>query len=254
MRHRLALTTAALLACAGGSAAAAPHQEAVARSGDAVTVEGRTGSCTLGFLFRGSDGAAYASTAGHCVLGDEKVRRTWPTDRGPLLFVQGPEGPAPIGKVVFAEYLPTDDNDKLDFALVRLRPGVAADPEIGELGVPRKVYGSQGNEPVLMAFHGQGAVTGQVDPERELVATNTSRITHVYAHGVATPGDSGAPVVTADGDAVGLLLGVGGNGVAVGMGTASVGHDGALTRIGRLGPLVEHAAAALRLRLRLLTR
>lgn len=252
MRCRTAFVViAVLLAGAAGSAAASPSP--APRPGDAIAVDGTEGGCTLGFLFAGSDGATYASTAGHCVLGNSEIRKTWPKGKGPAVSVSdGSEGAGQFGRVVFAQFLPTDDNDWLDFALIRLDAGVRASSTVREIGGPTGVYTARDDRPVAMQFYGQGTGASAVDPSRELLAPNTSRATHVYAHGAATPGDSGAPVLTAAGEAVGLVLGAGGNAVGVGLGTASVGHDAAPNRIVRLQPVLDHAVGALRVRLRLL--
>lgn len=252
-RFRMGLAVAlATVATSVTGAVAAAEGVPSPRPGDAVTVEGRTGGCTLGFLFAGSDGATYASTAGHCILGDDETTKTWRAGKGPTVSLAGDATrTGPIGRVVFAEFLPTEENDWLDFALVKLDRGVGGDGRVRDLGGPTGVYSKQADEPVRLAFYGKGTGVGDVLPSRDLLALNTKRASHVYAHGVAAPGDSGAPVLTADGEAVGLILGAGGNAVGVGLGTASVGHDAAPLRIGRLGPVLADAARTLKLRFRL---
>jgi hypothetical protein len=83
------------------------------------------------------------------------------------------------------------------------------------------------------------------------VAPNTRHQDHVYAHGPLFTGDSGAPVLGEDGRAVGTVLGGGAGHIGVGIGSVDLPHDGAFNIIGRLGPVVQHASAALRLRLTL---
>lgn len=253
-RLRIGLSVVMAVACAGAAAAVAPETMPSPRPGDAITVEGNPGGCTLGFLFAGSDGATYASTAGHCVLGGEEAGRSWRPGAGPQVSLAGDTNrPGAIGRVVFAEFLPTQDNDWLDFALIRLERAVRGDGRVRDIGGPAGIYTAQADDPVRLSFYGKGIVVGDVLPSRELLALNTSRRSHVYAHGVAAPGDSGAPVLTAEGEAVGLILGAGGNTVGVGLGTASVGHDAAPLRIGRLGPVLADAARTLKLRFRLIT-
>jgi hypothetical protein len=64
---------------------------------------------------------------------------------------------------------------------------------------------------------------------------------HVFANGVALPGDSGSGVISSDGGAVGVL-------VTVGVHTGSIGSDGVdagLVGITRLGPQVDRAEQVL---------
>jgi hypothetical protein len=240
---------AALLLAAGVSAPASaggaqPHP------GDEISVEGGGGSCTLGFLLKGSDGRRYMSTAGHCLLGvEQSPPRTWRPGAGPPVTTADGQ----IGRVVFAEHQPSQETaDSYDFALIRLDDGVRPSPEIRLLGAPTGLNDERGSSPVALRTHGH-SVFGAVAPERELQAPNTRHQDHVYAHGPVFTGDSGAPVVDAEGRAVGTVLGAGLGQVGVGTGGVSLTHDGAPNIIGRLAPVVQHASRALGLRLTLVT-
>jgi hypothetical protein len=51
-------------------------------------VETELGTCTLNFLFDGSDGRRYIATAGHCILGEDApdgqpLEKTWNAGEGP---------------------------------------------------------------------------------------------------------------------------------------------------------------------------
>jgi hypothetical protein len=236
----------ALVLCAGQAvaASAAPAQP---HPGDLITVQGAGGSCTLGFLFRGSDGAAYMSTAGHCVGAGVEAPETWKRGAGPAVRTSAGQ----IGRVVFAENRQSPEtSDDYDFALIRLDPGVRASAEIRELGAPTGVNSDRSGSPTELRIYGHSAFS-MVSPQRDMLAPNTRHQDHVYGHGAVFQGDSGAPVVDATGRAVGTVIGGGPGRVGVGVGTVDMPHDGALNIIGRLGPVVQHASAALRLRLAL---
>lgn len=233
---------------AGGLSATASAAVLQPRPGDLIKVEGGGGACTLGFLFTGSDRAPYMSTAGHCLLGTTGgPPKTWKPGAGPA--VRTPEGQ--IGRVVFAEKRDSaETGDEYDFALIRLDKGVQASPEIRVLGTPTGINSQQGHSPVTLRTYGHSAFS-LVSPARDVFAPNTRHKDHVYAHGPLFQGDSGAPVVDAEGRAVGTVLGGGAGRVGIGIGAVSMPHDGAVNIIGRLGPVVQHACTALRIRLTL---
>ena len=239
---------AAALLLMGGLSTAAVADGPRPHPGDLITVSGGAGSCTLGFLFAGSDGVAYMSTAGHCLFGEAQGRpRTWKPGRGPAVTTA--EGQ--IGRLVFAEDREsTETSDDYDFALIRLDKGVQPSAEIRGIGTPTGMNSERGTSPVTLRLYGH-SVFGTVSPEREILAPNTRHQDHVYAHGAVFQGDSGAPVVDAEGRAVGTLLGGGAGRVGVGLGSVDTPHDGAFNIVGRLGPVVQHASSALRLRLSL---
>jgi hypothetical protein len=256
-----ALLAASCLAAAafGMPAALAAPARLAPQPGDAISVTDG-GGCTLGFLFKGSDGASYASTAGHCTLnttipGDQ--RRTWPTGKGPVVALTGnPDGSSTatgaIGRVVFAEFVQSPSQDDwYDFSLIRLDRGVTPNPRVRGVGGPTYIDDQRTDSPTILYFYGQGDVFGTVQPQRQLVANTMHDPDHVYANGAAIFGDSGAPVVDGDGGAVGLILGAGGNSIGVGVGSVDMGHDEAVNRILRLKPVLAQAAAALHLTLKL---
>lgn len=246
----VALCVAGALAALCLTSPAAVADPVAVAPGDAITVAGG-GGCTLGFLFTGSDRASYMSTAGHCLLGTTQTKKTWRPGTGPAVSTPGGR----IGHLVFAEHLPAgeEDADYYDFALIRLDKGVRASAALPSFGAPTGLNDSLADEPTVLHTYGQGTGVSAASPERDLVATTLKRTDHVYAHGALAPGDSGAPVLDAEGKAVGTVLGAGGMPVRAGVGVPSVGHDGAANRIGRLKPVVAHAASALRLRLALVT-
>lgn len=180
------------------------------------------GDCTMNFLFRASDGTRYIGTAGHCAdlgpettfedsdtAGNGRIERIWPWGSGPVANdVAGQR----IGEFVYAiVYEPKD------FALIRLDPDVQASPEMCHFGAPRGVYSTTdaGQAAVFLRYFGNGSGVSDVAPARTAVALGTPNPDHVFAAGLALPGDSGAGVMTADGLAVGVLVTTGLSGLAL---------------------------------------
>jgi hypothetical protein len=195
------------------------------------------GDCTLNFLFRAPDGTRYIGTAGHCVnLGTEHtfkdedssgrahIERLWAWGTGPV--AKDPAGQR-IGEFVYAIM-----RDPKDFALIRLDPGVAASPEMCYFGAPHGVFTSDTGDALVLRYYGNGTAVGAakvgVEPStghpnrvddsdvasaRSAVAMGTPDPDHIYAAGLALPGDSGAGVMTADGRAVGVLVSTGLHGI-----------------------------------------
>lgn len=191
------------------------------------------------------------STAGHCLVGDAPTRpTTWKPGAGPIVSTTDRQ----IGRLVFAELRESPEtSDQYDFALIRLDKGVKGSAEIRSLGVPRGLNSDRGDAPVTLSTYGNSAFAA-ISPSRDVMAPNTRHQDHVYAHGLVFQGDSGAPVVDAEGRAVGTILGGGAGRVGVGIGSVDTPHDGAFNIIGRLGPVVQHASSALRIRLALVQR
>ena len=104
-------------------------------------------------------------------------------------------------------------NPAKDFALIRLDPGVKASPEMCHFGAPRGVFSNDTDTAVVLQYYGNGEQIGDVAPARTAVALGTPDPDHIYAAGVAVPGDSGAGVMTADGLAIGALVTSGFHGI-----------------------------------------
>jgi len=160
------------------------------------------GQCTLNFLWRGSDGDAYIGTAGHCLLEG--------TDRTEAVYGPG-DGPQardaaghPIGEFAYAAL-----DSVGDFALIRLYPDVQASPEICRFGGPTGM--DAGALPPLTPLHhvGRGSLTGSLVPARTQLVVDGSDIRMVTGLGVASAGDSGSPVLSLDGRAVGVVVATG---------------------------------------------
>jgi hypothetical protein len=167
-----------------------------------------TGDCTLNFLFRAPDGTRYIGTAGHCVdagpeytfdnHGNARFETVWARGTGPVAM-------DPTGRR-FGEFAYVVKYDPKDFALIRLDPEVLASPEMCHFGAPHGFYSADTRGALSLRYYGNGQGISDVTPARSAVALGTPNPDHLYAAGLAVPGDSGAGVMTADGLAVGVLV------------------------------------------------
>ena len=148
--------------------------------------------CTANFIF--TDGSSsYIGTARHCVddVGDAVVMQVDTTTL------------AAAGEVV--RRTPGDGEPGHDFALVKLYPDVVekwgTEPALPVVGGPNGIYDGCSTQPVKYYGHGYGVATAQGKPEAGL-ATNWHDDGYGWT-GFGAPGDSGSPVVLADGRAAG---------------------------------------------------
>ena len=191
------------------------------------------GYCTLAYVFRGSDGATYVATAGHCALDAEQTTRTWKVGKGPI--AGDPTTGVEFGRFVYA----TAKNNETDFALIRLRPGVKADPQMCHFGGPTGMATQVSLDAALLQHYGNGLGMENSRARTATAVHGLRRPDWVTAFGVMTPGDSGGPV-SLDGAAVGTVDELRANG------------NGNLA-ITRLPAAVAAASKALRIRLTLRT-
>jgi hypothetical protein len=216
---------------------APPTESAVQPGGQVLS---SIGACTLNFLFKGSDGARYIGTAGHCIIdtgptsfGDDKeLESTWPVGSGPEASNSDEKR---IGEWAYSVLGPVKD-----FSLIRLDPDVQAKPEMVHFGGPTGIYDELSEEPVTLHYYGQGVAFGDTVAGRSALALDTVSPDDVNAYGVAAPGDSGGGVITADGRAVGALVSIG------------INPFGPI-RVTRLGPQLARAQELLGIKLTLET-
>lgn len=197
------------------------------------------GECSFNFLFRGSDGHRYIGSAGHCALEDAD-EKAWASGSGPRVLDTD-------GKLVgrFAYALLEGPASGADFALVRLLPGVKADPSMCYFGGPTGINDDITSDPVLFHWFGHGGLVGWEPTTRTNTLSARSALASegmpdplfVAATGPAFFGDSGSGVISDDGRAVGVAT------------TLLFGKE--TMGITRLTPQLEQAEDMLGIRLRL---
>lgn len=194
------------------------------------------GYCTLNFLFSGSDGSMYMGTAGHCqpeahtnpedAYSPTNSDRSWPAGQGPVAMdTHGNR----IGE--FAYYIQNapetafsaingPGNRRLpvgDFALIRLDANVGASPSVCHFGGPWGVFTDTPSRPLEMRMYGNGYGLGYNHTTesplpaaaRPLVATTGApNKEYIFADTAFSVSDSGSPVLTVDGKAIGVFSGV----------------------------------------------
>lgn len=215
-------------------------------------VRSDVGLCTLNFLFHGADGHRYIGTAGHCILGSDRLptrnkgagegtEKTWAPGSGAVAKDALGHRLGEFAYAVLAE--------PKDFALIRLDDTVKASPEVATFGGPTGTNADQSRTPVILEYYGNGVGLGTTVPARSALAFGLPDPDHVYAVGVAVPGDSGSAVISADGRAIGVLVTVGAHGIGLDQGGIDTGDIG----ITRLGPQLARAEEILGLHLDLAT-
>jgi hypothetical protein len=209
-------------------------------------VQTEIGLCTLNFLFEAPDHQRFIGTAGHCILGsgpvaDNAGEKTWPKGGGPV--AKDSTGHR-IGEFAYAIL-----QEPKDFSLIRLDPGVEASPEMCDFGGPTGVNDDINGQPKVLEYWGNGIGIGSTVPARSAVAVGFPNADHVYAAGLALPGDSGSAVISDDGRAVGVLVTTG----VHGFGYDENGLDFGTMGITRLAPQMAQASKVLGTQLSLVT-
>lgn len=175
------------------------------------------GLCTMNFLFRGSDGRDYIGTAGHCTSvgyfpGEEK---SWSAGNGPPAWdADGREfGEFAYGIMNMYEEDPDLPQDA-DFGLIRIKRGIRTDPQMCHFGGPTGINRELTAAPTAVTLHhyGAGIASGRVAeadiwllPARTAIATGMPNPRKVFFDGYAMPGDSGSPIISDDGRAIGVF-------------------------------------------------
>ena len=209
-------------------------------------VQSEIGLCTLNFLFVTPEGERFIGTAGHCIVGEGPVadnagEKTWAKGSGPV--AKDSTGHR------FGEFAYAVLADPKDFALIRLDPNVEASPEMCNYGGPTGINDDISDGPKVLEYFGNGVGIGSTVPARSAVALGYPNADHVYANGLALPGDSGSGVITDDGRAVGVLVTTGLHGV----GFDENGVDFGTMGITRINPQIARASEALGLKFTMVT-
>jgi len=166
--------------------------------------------CSMSFVFHGSDRHEYVASAGHCIWADSNLGS--PADKeakwkpGAGMPVSDPSGQR-IGRFAYGIW-----TDERDFSLIRLDSGVQASAAMCYFGGPVSMYTAHSSGIVFLKHFGNGLIYGDTIPARTALARNTLDAHYVYAYAAALPGDSGSAVMTEDGQAIGTLVDLDGDG------------------------------------------
>lgn len=211
-KFRLAALACAAALVSGLTPASTPRADASAlaftgiRPGtsllQATSVAGRMAYvpwCTANFVFQeapgafDADGPLYIATAAHCYALGASVRAA----------VIPPDGSTAVQVTIGTVVLDTPDNPD-DIAIIEIDPAYYdwVSPSTAYWGGPTGVYAGGSNLPVTTVGHGLGTGTGGT-PRTGVLQTGGASA--YRAHSWATVGDSGSPVATADGLAVGHI-------------------------------------------------
>ena len=192
--------------------------------------------CSMSFLFRGSDRRYYAASAGHCIWATSNLgpsagkEQKWGPGAG--MRITDGNGDA-VGRFAYGVW-----TDTRDFSLIRLDPGVESSAAMCYFGGPTSMYTPHSTSGVFIKHFGNGLVFGNTIPARTGYAPNTIDPLWVYAYAAALPGDSGSGVMTENGQAIGTLVQLDGDGT---------------TGITRLDASIAEAERFMRIKLRLQT-
>ncbi|MGH2690928.1 MAG: hypothetical protein ACRDHM_00300 [Actinomycetota bacterium] len=184
------------------------------RPGAAVWSDG--GGCTLNFMFTGyrQDGlgglvedARFMGTAGHCIVDQSEQVHVWQPGQGP----EARDG----NDVRIGEFAYAVNSSTKDFSLIRLDPGVNANPQMCHFGGPTGLNDPNftGSPGVIQHF-GQGLILGQTVSARSGVG-HLSDPNWQFATTAAIFGDSGSGVETEDGRAMGVLVAISPIGIVI---------------------------------------
>ncbi len=180
------------------------------RPGDMLyaTLDGGSSSCVAGFLYSDRRGDAYIATGGNCAPPWEFAEpiTTWKRGRGPVAL------DARNGKRIGEWAFRVVEGD-VSMSLVRLDAGVPFDPQLCQYGGPTALTTDVSSDPVQLVM--VGPLAGLTESDFYFGRSNGSMSRPALAHGglydrdvILVQGgsltESGMPVVTADGEAVGL--------------------------------------------------
>jgi hypothetical protein len=169
------------------------------------------GGCTFNFYWKGYvldefgqlvEAGRFMGTAGHCALENQTEQQfTWQPGSGPPVE---DGNNARIGEFAYAV-----NSSTKDFALIRLDPGVTANPQMCHFGGPNGIWNPTFSPvaPRVVQHFGQGLVFGDTVSARTGVAYNSDP-NWSFGGTAAIFGDSGSGVETDDGRAFGVLVAI----------------------------------------------
>lgn len=130
-----------------------------------------------------------------------------------------------------------------DTSLVRLFPTTRARARAEVIDGPHGIFSGYSSEPFQVQHIGRGAGISQVKDERTAVALGATDPDIMHIDAVVSVNDSGSPVFTANGQAIGWLVSASTNSL-VDVGKAGPGV-GAGLEVMRIGPPLVRAGKAL---------
>ena len=209
-------------------------------------LEGATWECTFGFVFEGFERSVerrslgrYITTAGTCAVpwdGEE----WWRDGEGPKAFDSTGKL---IGRYVYAHS--GVQSSGMEYALIKVLPGVSVNPQVCYFGGPTGPVVGAVPGPVQLRQVGQGTYGVALGRPAFKATDLATEGPNDWLVGSWLPDDTGGPVITEDGRAVGLIT-AGGAGI--------VGDSDPVTLfLTRLQPATNLAEEALGIDLQLLT-
>lgn len=178
---------------------------AAAAAGDIHPGDKLNGTCTLNFVFDGIGpraGKVYIGTAAHCVLAIGDAAST--------------PAAGTFGHVVYVGDLPEEETNglagsQLDFALIEVAPDFQASlrPDVrGHPGMPTGVTSAAttgSGDLLIVSGHGLGFGLSTATRENRTGVLIADDARSFLADTMAVPGDSGGPLLHADGRALGTI-------------------------------------------------
>jgi hypothetical protein len=162
--------------------------------------------CTVGFLFTDqSNTAAFVSTAAHC--GSEDHLRTGDEVDFPEAEITGRVAYSSIETMEAVDESSEDARYFNDFALVRI-PYTASNevhPSVYEWGGPENVSTSADRGEQVYTYGQSSTRQGALDARRGAIVEREEWHWTVYFGPPSYPGDSGSPVLTENGRALGIV-------------------------------------------------
>lgn len=212
-------------------------------AGYLITLPGGTYRCSLAFMFEGSDGKRYFTTAGHCLLDDgDPEELVWAPGTGPR--VRDMQGRT-FGTARFARL-----DDQFDIGIIEIDESTTApvSPQVCHFGGPTALAVRTALDPPEMVHH-YGFGKDYKDVMRARTGTVADHIPANYlrVQSNVNGGDSGSSLISDDGAALGILV----RGISLGSGAQRTGA--AYAEASRLDTHLPLAEAALGIELELVT-
>ena len=167
-----------------------------------VSLASGTYRCSLAFMFEGSDGKRYFSTAGHCLLDDtDPEEKTWASGTGPS--VRDMQG-RPFGRGVYARL-----DGQFDIGMIEIDPASSSpvSPQVCHFGGPTSLgTRSITSPPEVVHHYGYGATYKDVLRARTGTVADHLPANYYRMESNVAGGDSGSSLIADDGAALGIVV------------------------------------------------